>query len=86
MKIKFEKINSNSKYLIKNAYLCFQHGLDGSEKSPEKDGGTVEHEIESNQEEILENKKPPENEEESKHANKDLQRGTYSGFNSTCTL
>ena len=46
----------------------------------------MEHEIESNQEEILENKKPPENEEESKHANKDLQRGTYSGFNSTCTL
>ena len=39
----------------------------------------MEHEIESNQEAldngILENKKPPENEEESKHANKDLQRG-----------
>ena len=42
----------------------------------------MEHEIESNQialdNGILENKKPPENEEESKHANKDLQTGTYS--------
>ena len=41
----------------------------------------MEHEIESNQialdNGILENKKPPENEEESKHANKDLQTGTY---------
>jgi hypothetical protein len=60
--------------------FCFQHGGgDGSEKNPEKDGGTVEHEIESNQEAldncILENKKPPENGEESKHANKDLQQG-----------
>ena len=42
----------------------------------------MEHEIESNQipldNSILENKKPAENEEESKHANKDLQTGTYS--------
>ena len=42
----------------------------------------MEHEIESNQialdNGILENKKPSENEEESKHANKDLQTGTYS--------
>ena len=42
----------------------------------------MEHEIESNQEAldngILENKKQPEKEEESKHANKDLQTGTYS--------
>ena len=47
----------------------------------------MEHEIESNQirpdqialdNGILENKKLPENEEESKHANKDLQTGTYS--------
>ena len=64
---------------MRNVYFYFQHGVDGSEKSTEKDGGTVEHEIESNQEAldngILENKKPPENEEESKHANKDLQRG-----------
>ena len=69
-------------HLIKNFYLYFQHGDNGSEKSPEKDEGTVEHEIESNQialdNGILENKKPPENEEESKHANKDLQTGTYS--------
>ena len=70
-----------STYLIKKFYLYFQHGDNGSEKSPEKDEGTVEHEIESNQialdNGILENKKPAENEEESKHANKDLQTGTY---------
>ena len=72
---------------VRKIYFYFQHGIDGSEKSPEKDEGTVEHEIESNQirpdqialdNGILENKKPPENEEESKHANKDLQTGTYS--------
>ena len=78
-----KKLTQIQNTLIKKYLFCFQHGLDGSEKSPEKDGGTVEHEIESNQEEILENKKPLENEEESKQ---DLQRGTYSGFNSICTL